>query len=57
MAEYQAPIYSHAREVLSLGSQARLGDADSYVHAGMCAAQPRQPGDLLAFTEHFGEMV
>ena len=57
MAEYKAPIYSHAGEVLSLGCQARLGDADSYVHAGMCAAQPRQPGDLLAFTEHFGERV
>ena len=57
MAEYKAPIYSHAREVLSLGSQARLGDADSYVHAGMCAAQPRQPGDLVVFTEHFGGRV
>jgi len=34
MAGYKAPIYSHAREVLSLGSQARLGNADSYVHAG-----------------------
>ena len=57
MAEYKVPIYSLARDVLSLGSQGRLGDADSYVYAGMCAAQPRQPGDLLAFTEHFGGRV
>ena len=57
MAEYKVPIYSLARDVLSLGSQARLGDADSYVYAGMCATQPRQPGELLAFTEHFGGRV
>jgi len=57
MAEYKVPIYSLARDLLSLGSQAGLGDADSYVYAGMCAAQPRQPGDLLAFTEHFGGRV
>jgi hypothetical protein len=30
-----------------------LADADNDLHAGMCAAQPRQPGDLLAFTEQF----
>jgi hypothetical protein len=53
----EGPICSLARELLSLGSQARLGDADSYVHAGMCAAQPRQPGDLVVFTEHFGGRV
>ena len=57
MAEYKAPIYSDAREVLSLGAQARSGDADRYVHAGMCAAQPRQPGDLVVFTKDFGGRV
>jgi hypothetical protein len=34
-----------------------LGDADKYVHAGMRAAQTRQPGDLVVFTEHSGGTV
>ena len=46
------PICSLAEDGLSLESQARLSGADNYLHGGMCAERPLQPGDLPAVTEH-----
>jgi hypothetical protein len=55
MAESKVPVCSLARDVLSLGCQARSCGADSYVHVGIIERCARRNRVGLAICPHFAE--